>query len=328
MKRILPFLAAALLLAAGCAGEEKPSVKTVFAMDTVMELTAYGNKAEAALSSVEKEIFRIDAALDRRDSGEAAAVNENGGGKVSDETAGLIKRAVEISRSTGGAFDITVAPVVDLWGFYDKAYRVPSEQEIAAALEKVGYENISVDGGEVKLKPGSRIDLGGIAKGYASERAAELLRENGVSSGIVSLGGNVMAVGSRLDGKPWRVAVQNPDGGEYAGVVEVRDMAVVTSGDYQRFFEKDGKRYHHIIDPETGFPADSGLRSVTVVCSSGVLADGLSTALFVMGLDRGAQYWRENGGFEAIFIADGGEIYITAGLENSFSGNEYKLIEK
>ncbi len=324
MKRIAALLLILPLFAACAPREDK---RTFFAMDTVMEITVCGEAADEALSAAESELFRLDGMLARGDEGsEVYALNASGGGEVSPETAELISRALEIGGLTDWAFDVTVAPLTDLWGFYDQSYRVPTEEEIAAALPLVGGERVEVSGSRVELG-GAKIDLGGIAKGWASQRAAELLRERGVASALLNLGGNVQAVGSHR-GKPWRVAVQNPDGGEYVGVLDLTDACAVTSGDYQRFFEDNGKIYHHIIDPKTGRPAESGLRSVTVVCADAALADGLSTALFVMGMDKALELWRAEGGFEAVFVAADGGVYVTAGLEGRFeSRGGYKTVK-
>ncbi len=324
MKRIAALLLTLPLLAACAPKEEK---RIFFAMDTVMEITAFGPEAAEAISAAESELFRLDSLLSRgNEDSEVYALNAAGGGEASPETAELISRALELGASTDWAFDITVAPLMDLWGFYDQNYRVPSEAEIAAALPIVGGERVGVSGARVELG-GGRIDLGGIAKGWASGQAAELLRERGITSALLNLGGNIQAIGSR-GGKPWRVAVQNPDGGEYIGVLSLTDACAVTSGDYQRFFEDNGKIYHHIIDPKTGYPAESGLRSVTVVCADPALADGLSTALFVMGMDKALEFWRTEGGFEAVFVAADGGVYVTAGLGNCFErAGKYEIVE-
>jgi thiamine biosynthesis lipoprotein len=163
------------------------------------------------------------------------------------------------------------------------------------------------------------IDLGSVAKGYTGDRVIELLRENGVTSALLNLGGNVQALGTKPDGSPWRVAVQDPSGDGCLGVLEIDDQAVITSGGYERYFVEDGVTYWHIIDPADGAPARSGLISVTIVGDSGLLCDGLSTSLFVMGLEDAAQFWRENGGFEAVFVTESGQILITEGLQERFS---------
>ena len=311
-------------------GDNREYFETVFAMDTVMTLKAYGKNAKAAITQAKKEISFLDSALNRKKAdGEIYKINESGSGEVSDTTAEIIDKAVEISKSTDGAFDITIAPVMDLWGFYTKEFYVPDKDETTAALKKVDYKNIIGDNKRVILKNNAQIDLGGIAKGYLSDKIAEIFENYGVSSGILSLGGNVMAIGKKPDGNCWNVAVENPDGSSFIGYLEVTDACVVTSGGYQRFFEKDGKVYHHIIDTRTGTPANSGLKSVSVICESGALADGLSTALFVMGLEKGIDYWRENDGFDIVFVTDDGKIYITSGIESAFSSeNDFTVIKR
>lgn len=314
MKRALIFIFAVLLLAS--CGRPEECRSTVFAMDTVMELTACGENGEAAVEAAKTEIYRLDGLFDRSDpDSDVYRLNAAGVGTVDDDTAGILRRGTEICALTGGAFDMTVAPVMDLWGFYDRNYRVPGDHELAAALKKVGGE-VTVDGDNAVLSPGTQIDLGGIAKGWTSAKIIDIFRENGITSGLVSLGGNVQALGSKPDGEPWRVAVQDSDGDGYAAVLCLSDEAAVTSGDYQRYFEQDGRIYHHIIDPSTGFPSENGLRSVTVVCGDAALADGLSTALFVMGEKRALEFWRAQENFEAVFISDGGGITATAGLRD------------
>ena len=304
--------------------------KTVFAMDTVMTLKAYGENAKAALNSAEDEIIRLDTTLRRKSTdSEVYKINTEKSANVSDDTASLIKKALEICSSTNGAFDISIAPVMDLWGFYTKEFHVPSEKELDFELEKVDFNNITAEGNTVSLKDSTELDLGGIAKGFLSQRIMEIFRNNGISSGIVSLGGNIQTLGEKNGGGKWRIAVQSPDDDSYLGVVNVSDMAVITSGGYQRFFEQDGVIYHHIIDPKTGYSANSGLKSVTIVSSDGTLADGLSTALFVMGFDKGTDYWKEHDGFDVIFVTDDDQIHITSGLDGIFeSKNNYSIITK
>lgn len=304
--------------------------KTVFAMDTVMTLKAYGENAKTAIDSAEDEIMRLDTTLRRKNTdSEVYKINTEKSADVSDDTASLIKKALDICSSTNGAFDISIAPVMDLWGFYTKEFHVPSEQELALGLEKVDFNNITAEGNTVSVKDNTELDLGGIAKGFLSQRIMEIFRDNGIRSGIVSLGGNVQTLGEKIGGGKWKVAIQSPDDDSYLGIVNVSDMAVITSGGYQRFFEQDGMIYHHIIDPKTGYSANRGLKSVTIVSSDGTLADGLSTALFVMGLDKGTDYWKDHDGFDVIFVTDDDQIYITSGLDGIFeSENNYSIITK
>lgn len=304
--------------------------KAVYAMDTIMSMKAYGENAEKALEDAEAEIKRLDNNLRRgSEDSEIYKVNAEASAEVSEDTAILVKDALNICSSTGGAFDITIAPVMDLWGFYTKEFYVPDSDEIADALSRVDYKNISADGNVITVSGGSQLDLGGIAKGFLSERIKAIFKENGVTSGIVSLGGNVQTIGGRPDGAAWRVAIQNPDDDTYIGSLSVTDKAVVTSGGYQRFFERNGVIYHHIINPKTGCPSASGLKSVSIVSDNGTLADGLSTALFVMGLDKGTEYWRTHDGFDVVFLTDDNSIYITDGLECVFESEyDYSVIKK
>ena len=221
---------------------------------------------------------------------------------------------------------------MELWGFSDKNFRVPSEDEIKKTLKKVDYRKITVDDeGNIKKDDDTRIDLGGIAKGYTSDMLMKLFEDNGVSSAIVSLGGNVQTLGKKTDGERWKVAVQNPfdENGDYMGIISTSDEAVVTSGGYQRYFEENGEIYHHIIDTKSGYPAKSGLVSVTVVCESGKRADGLSTAIYVMGFDDAVKLWNDSDDFDVVLVKDDGEVYITEGIEERFKSDyDYEIIRR
>ena len=321
----------ALLLLTGCAGQGSApasnpgadkSTRTVLAMDTIMDLTVYGPEGQTALDSGEETILSLEKRLSVTDEeSEIYAANHSGGASVavSDDTAELLRTALDLCGSTGGALDVTIYPVVSAWGFTNGNYRVPGEGELAGLLARVDYTRIALDGGTLTVPDGMELDLGAVAKGYTGDRVMERFRAAGVTSAIISLGGNVQALGTKPDGSLWQVAVQDPEGSDYAAVLSVADKAVITSGGYERYFEEDGKIYWHIIDPATGRPAENGLESVTIVADSGVLADGLSTALFVMGADKAAEYWRANGGFDFILIDDGGVVTITEGLEDCFS---------
>ncbi len=320
----------------GCADKNGLSADTsketaeLFAMDTVMNLTAYGENAKQAINAASDEIKRLDAVFSISSSGgDIKSINETGSGSVSSDTAALINRAAEISKNTDGLFDCTIAPVMDAWGFTTKNYRIPETTELKTLLASVDYNKISITDNTVTLPENMKIDLGGIAKGFTSNRIMEIFSQNGVSSGIISLGGNVQALGSKPDGSPWRIAIQDPINiNSTFAVLNVENKAVITSGGYQRYFEKDGKKYHHIINPRTGYPADSGLISVTIVSSDGTLADALSTALFIMGKDQAADYWRKHSSdFEAVLVTENGDVCITQGLENSFEMSDGSAAE-
>ena len=327
--------------------------REVFAMDTYMTFSAYGEDAEAALDEAEEEILRLDQLLaaESEDS-EVAQLNQNGGGQLSEETAYLIERSIALNQETDGAFEITVYPVKQAWGFTDENYRIPSDEELAELLPLVGSDQLDLDVENKTVtykKEGMKIDLGGITKGYASSRLTDIFMKHDVQ-GMINLGGNVQVYGPKPDGSDWRVAIQAPErteentlpwlsqaasgsaslaGLDYIGVLETNSQAVITSGGYERYFEKDGVYYHHIIDPKTGYPSDADLVSVTIVSEDGTLADGLSTSMFVLGLDRASEIWRAHSDeFDMILMDTEGQLYATEGIKDQFTSDlEIKWIE-
>lgn len=323
MRRLSVLCTALLLLLAGCSGEE-PVRRELTAMDTFMTLTVYGQSpaaAEALLEEAAGEIKRLEELLSVTSPGsEIYQANRSGGAgtALSDPARELLEDALALCEETGGALDVTVYPAVRAWGFTTGDYRVPEEAELSALTERIDYTQVSLDGGLLTLPDGMELDLGAVAKGWTGDRLMSLFREAGAASAIVELGGNVQALGAKSDGSPWRVAVQAPEGG-YAGVLEIKDKAVVTSGGYQRYFEQDGETYIHIIDPATGRPARTGLASVTIVSDSGLRGDGLSTALFVMGREKAEAFWRTHPDFEFILLCEDGTAAVTEGLEDCFS---------
>ena len=316
------------LLLCGCA--QRSAEREFFAMDTVMQLRAYGPEAEAALSQAEAEIYRLEGALSCRDEHAALArLNKAGGGTADAETAALLQTALTLCEKTGGAYDPALGALSQAWGFSTGAYRVPEQDALAEAMQESGARLVQLDGTSVKLTNGAQLDLGGIAKGYAAGRVRAILQDAGVTSAIISLGGNVAAVGTKPDGSAWTVGLQDPDNPEaYFGTVSIEDACVVTSGAYQRYFEENGVRYHHILDPVTGCPAESGLKSVSVVAKDDTLADALSTALFVMGLDAGAEFQKRSGlSFEAVFVTDDNTVWITPGLSGQYRADRpYQIL--
>lgn len=318
----------------GTTAEEDPETIEVYAMDTYMTLSAYGENAGKALSESEAEIKRIDAMLSTgSEDSEISKLNKSKKAEVSEETFSLIKRAKTIGLDTGKVFDISVYPVMQAWGFTDKNYRVPEKSELKELLKSVDVSKVDLDeqNHEVSFDDEMAIDLGGIAKGYTSQRVIEIMKENGIEHALINLGGNVQVLGKKPDGSDWRVAIADPEDQEqYVGGVAVSDKAVITSGGYQRYFDKDGERYFHIIDLSDGFPARNGLTSVTIVSDDGTLADALSTSLFIMGPDKAAEYWKKNAeDFDAVLVEDDGTVLVTEGLKDSyFSDREFEIIEK
>ncbi len=312
----------AALLLAGCASAEgnTPAERTLFAMDTYMTVTAYGENADKAADECIAEISRLDKLWNvTAAESDIYRVNTQGTAQVSADTAELIRFALGMNGSTGGALDITLYPVLREWGFTTGEYRVPDEETITKLLQNTGAEKVSVESDTVSLPQGYMLDLGSVGKGEAGSRAAEILRQNGVTSALLDLGGNIQTVGRKPDGGRWKIGLKDPRGRGIYGVIETEDSAVVTSGGYERYFEQDGMTYHHILDPNTGRPADSGIISATVTGSDGRLCDALSTALFVMGEERAADYWRANGGFEFLLVTDDDRLLISEGAESAFT---------
>ncbi len=296
-----------------------------FGMGTEMAHRACGENAAEALKAVEEEAKRLERLLSRFiPESDIGRINAGAGRKpatISLETLKILELAAGVSLSSRGCFDVTVAPLADLWD-YKNAVKPPEAERIREILSLVGWRDLELDvaEGSAGLKrEGQSIDLGGIAKGYASDRFMQIFRERGVASAFSNIGGNVSTLGSKPDGSAWRVGIRHPRAEDLMGVVEASGEAVVTSGDYERYFTDDaGKRYHHILDPKTGYPAESGLISVTVVAGSAMLADALSTAVFVAGLERGAEILKKYLQAEAVLIDEKLRVYVTRGLKGRF----------
>lgn len=309
MKRIISVFLICILLCL-CAGCGKESRETVYAMNTVMDLQVWGGEAETGLSQVKALLQALEQDWSANlETSKLSALNRGEKTALTEEETAMLAKTEALSARADGAFDPQLLAVSRLWGFGTENARIPTDTEIVAALSAEQW------------------DLGAALKGYAGQQAVDLLETLSVDRALLNLGGNIQTYGEKSDGTPWKIGIQNPDGGDYLGVVSVTGtMSVVTSGDYQRYFEKDGALYHHILDPKTGKPADAGLRSVTVICRDGLTADALSTALFVMGLEKGAEFWRQSDDFEAVFITAGGKIYATVGA--NLSGCEFEVLTR
>ncbi len=300
----------------------EPISESFLAMDTVMTVTAYGDGATEALSFSKDRVLQLEKEFSVTDpESEVSRINREGGEyKASDDMVYITSEALKVSRKTGGALDITLLPVTKAWGFTEGSYRVPSETEIQELLKNVGYEKIELDPktGIIGIPDGTMIDFGAVAKGYAGDEIIGILKGKGVTSAIASLGGSVSVLGTKPDGTEWRVAVKAPDGSGIVGVLSLSDKAVVTSGNSERFFEDEsGNRYWHIMDRRTGYPAQSGTDSITIIADSALYADCLSTALFVMGREQAEDYWAEHDDFEFVEVI-GKELFVTEGIAPSF----------
>ncbi len=316
----LAFLTALFLLS-GCENVNFTEYSsTFFAMNTFAEITAYGNEAESACSEIQDSIAEMERLWSVTDeNSEIFALNHGKRSEVSPMTAEIVSFALEMSQKTGGALDPTIYPVLAAWGFTTDENRVPSDEEISELLKLVGYEKAAVSGNEITLEDGMMLDLGAVAKGYATARAAEILSQHGVKSALVNFGGNVLAYGSKPDGSDWKIGVKDPADDGIVGIISISDKTAVTSGKYKRFFTApDGTVYGHIIDPKTGYPADNDLLSATIIAEDGAFCDAMSTAIFVMGKSSAEDFWRAVGGFDMILITKDGEIIITEGIEKDF----------
>ena len=305
-----------------------PVQKETYMMGTIIQLKVYGENAQIAVEKSEKRIKEIEDKMSVNiKTSEISQLNAKAGisgQKLSPDTYSVIQKAIKYSKLSGGALDITIEPIVKLWGIGTEKERVPSKSEISEKLKLVNDNDIILDdkNSTVKLKGVNQaIDLGAIAKGYTADEVKKILLENKVKSALINLGGNVYAVGSKIDGTDWTIGIQNPlsTRGEYLGTVSFSDKSVVTSGNYERYFIKDGIRYHHIFDPTTGYPAEKGLISTTIVSNTSIDGDALSTSTYILGLDKGMKLVESIKGVEAIFITKDKKIYVTPGLQDSFN---------
>lgn len=342
----------------GCSSAESAvktmKTSTIFAMDTVMELEIAGD--EELLSKAEEKIRYLESRLSvTNDNSEISSLNRNKEAYVSGDTGLIMSRALSICDETNGALDISIYPVLKEWGFTEDAYKVPDDSILLELLDTVDYKEVSIESVGNEKSPDARkniadkdvflaripenmeIDLGSVVKGYTGTMLYDFFSENGVKSGLINLGGNVQCIGSKLNGEMWNIAIKSPFSDSKTGIIGVlkaSDEAVITSGGYERYFEENGKIYHHIIDPSTGKPAESGLVSVTIIGKDGLKCDGYSTSLYIMGLDKAIEFWKDKGDFEAIFITDEGSIYVTEGvsdrftLSSEYASNELKVVSK
>lgn len=302
----------ALLFAVVAAGlfslfNVKEETGSLFAFDTYVEFNIRGKGANVAKARAISELKRLHSELNVNGSG--ALSSYNSGGAMTDEIKELLKESKAVGDETGGALDVTLYPVTRLWGFTTDGKKVPADEEIKAALNKTGYD-----------KSHPEIDLGAVAKGYAADNMKKILKEEKVKSAVFSIGGTVLVYG-----KEALVAVKDPEGEGYAATVKCRDRVLSTSGGYERYFTENGKSYSHIIDPATGYPAESGIVSATAVSESGFLSDSLSTAFFVMGEEKAKEYLKEHKEVGAVLITADGRMIVTENLKTESHDSKYTL---
>jgi thiamine biosynthesis lipoprotein len=306
-----------------------------FAMNTFMHIEAAGSESEEAVLAACDRVYELEALLSRTvPESEISKLNAGAGVSevtVSEETFRLLENSVSLCEDTGGTFDVTIAPIMDLWGFSGSEYRVPSEEEIARTVSFVDYSGLILDQSDFGVsfsEDGMSVDLGAIAKGYASDCVLEIMKGFNIEYALINLGGNVCVYGKKSSGEGFRVAITDPTNPQsYAGILLISDLNVITSGGYERYFEEDGKRYIHIMDPATGMPTDSDLLSVSIVGPNGMQCDALSTALFVMGKEAAIQYWRDHRDFGCVLVVSETEVLVSRDLEGVFTVTDGKTLQ-
>lgn len=315
-KRLTALLMSAALLLSGCSGlaKKRNQVYTDTLFDTVVRIEILDAADEDVLKGCQEICRKYHSMFSNKiEDSEISRINSAGGNpvEVSDETVTLIKKAIYYSDLSNGAFDITIAPVSNLWDFHAETPAPPAPEAVNEAVSHVDYKNILIKDNTVQLlDPYAAIDVGGIAKGYIADLLKKYLKEQGISHAIINLGGNVLTLGSRLDGSDYNIGIQKPfdTTGEPITSVRVSNKSVVTSGTYQRYFEADGRIYHHILDPHTGYPCENNLNSVTIITNSSLTADALSTTCFLLGYDKSMRLIEQLGNVDAVFITNDNKI--------------------
>lgn len=331
-----------ILLISGCAPQQTSSSATPlsrqnFVLGTIVTITLYDHQSEALLDDVFSQLSELENILSINKSDTLIdRINENSGISpvpVDDETYNLIEKSLYYSQLTSGAFDITVGPLVKLWNIGFSNFRVPSPSEIDHTLPLIDYHLVTLDDSTHSVyleKLGMQLDLGGIGKGYAADQAAEILRQGGVEHAIINLGGNVYALGDKPDGNQWNIGIQDPfkPTGDYLGTIRASNKSLVTSGIYERYNKgDDGKTYHHLLDPSTGYPFDNEIAGVSIISDSSTDGDALSTSTFALGITDGLKFIESLEGIEAIFVTTDKKIYTTSGVKEKFNllSSEYTL---
>lgn len=313
-----------------------PNSKSGYFLGTYINIKIYDNATDKIFDNVFSILKDVENKMSINIStSEVSRINENSGQvavKVSPETFSVIKRGKYYSNSSKGSFDISIGPLVKLWGIGSDHAKLPSPVEINNAKSKINYNDILLDENNctVKLKNKDMIiDLGAIAKGYAADEIVECLKSNGINAAIIDLGGNIYALGNNPKKDSWSIGIQNPieSRGEPLGILNINNKSIVTSGVYERFFEKNGKKYHHILSPSTGYPVENSLISTTIVSDKSIDGDALSTTLFTLGIENGLKFIESIENVDAILVNSNKEVYITSGLKDKFkiTNNEYKI---
>lgn len=308
--------------------KEQPSFsKQLYCLGTIINLTAYGKYAELSINEAEKRLNNIDDKMSAfKNYSELSKINNSAGKKfevVSPDTYFVIKKAAYYSKLSEGTFDPTIRPLVKLWNIGKDNFKIPTNYEIKEAIKLVNYEDILFNDENRSImlrKTNQCLDVGGIAKGYAADEIKAIFKKYGVKSALIDLGGNIYAVGKKVNNQNWNIAVQNPlnERGQFVGILNLYDKSVVTSGGYERYSLKNNKVFHHIINPKTGYPAENEIISTTIISNNSIDGDGLSTGVYILGLKKGFKLIEETAGIDAVFITKDKKICITSGIKNNF----------
>lgn len=309
----------------------EPTTRKFYALGTIIQLKAYGQKAQQSCDMAMNKIIEIENHLSVfKDFSEISRINQNAGiapVKVSKDTYFVIKTAAKYSRISGGAFDPTIRPMVRLWGIQTDNARIPDKYEIDRDIKLVNYTDIILDDKNCTVmlrNKNQALDLGAIAKGFTADEVKNIFSKNAIKSALIDLGGNILAMGSKPGDTSWKIGIQDPlkRRGKFVGIISVTDKSVVTSGNYERYFMNQEKRFHHIINPMTGKPSENGIISATIISDYSIDGDALSTCAFVMGLKEGLLLAESIQGVDAIFITENKKIFTTAGIKNKFELTE------
>jgi thiamine biosynthesis lipoprotein len=304
-------------------------------MGTVCSITLYEQGKPAVYNDIFNRLHEIEDRMSvNLPDTDVARVNAAAGiapVQVHSDVFEVIRQSLHYAEISGGAFDPTVGPLVSLWGIGGDDPRVPSQAEIDAALALVNWRDVELDEERLSMflrRPGMALDLGAIAKGYAADEAAAIIRKAGLKRAIIDLGGNILAYGEKRNKTPWKVGIQNPleDRGDYFGIISGPERSFVTSGIYEKYFEADGERYHHIFSPSDGYPAHNGLMAVTIIAKYSIDADALSTAVFVLGYEKGRALVESIEGTEAVFVFDDMSVRQTREAGLTIVDESYRLL--
>lgn len=337
---LLSILIVFLLLLTACAEntpEELPQVEdSAFMMDTLVQMRAHGENAEIAVEKSMEKIKEIEALMSKTiESSDIYKLNTKTESKVkmNPETLIVLNKAKEYAELTEGSFDPALGNLIELWNIGGENPSVPLETEIDKALNFSGHQYLKVYEQSAEItKAGVKVDLGAIVKGYAAEEVEKIAAKYDIEHAFVNLGGNVLVIGNKVDGSPWKIGIQDPRAGRgnVAAIVDAVDKTIVTSGNYERYFEENGKIYHHILNPKTGYPTENNLLSVSIVSDNSFDADALSTSVYVMGLEKGMEFIEKMPEVEVMFITEDLEVYLSSGLKDivTVNSSDFKLIEK